>query len=167
MKENFEKLIMDFCAAVQLPEPVKIMDGAPFETNGVTFALRHEKAKPESVLVFTDFGPMPAKRKKLIYYTLLEENFITAIGSTGTFGMSSATRNIVYIEQLDISAMTVERLYEKLVQLAAQANDWRVTHYIGDEPPPPPRTRGSASFHPAVAGERKAGSKQTQRSNHV
>lgn len=144
MKETFEKLITDFCYAAGLANPAAIMDGALFETGDVAFSLRYDEHAPEAMLIYTDFGPMPAKKKKPIYSMLLEENFLNAIGSNGTHGMSAATKNIVYIEQVSVAEMTQEKLCKKFALLSEQAKEWRATHYLGGQPASAARPRNAS-----------------------
>jgi hypothetical protein len=141
MEEHFKQLITNFCAAVNLAKPEDLIKGAGFAAGDVTFSLRYDRAAPETLLIFTDFGAVPESGRSLILYTLLEENFITAIGSTGTFGLSSKTNNIVYIKQVKLDQLTPETLFKTIVSLADQAREWRETHYIHDAPEPEPEAR--------------------------
>jgi hypothetical protein len=151
MKEDYENLILDLCAAVQEEDAAGIMNSAAFEIDDVAFSLRFDKEAPEMMLVYADFGPMPAKRKMPVYMALLEENFVTAIGSTGSFSMSPATKRIIYITQVRLEGMTVEALADHLGLLADRAKEWRITHYIGDEPAAEPRQRGAGSLNLSVS----------------
>lgn len=146
MKKRYEQLIEAFCSAASFGATDRIIAGDPFEADGMTFALAYDShAMPGKVLIYTDFGPMPAHDNKAIYYSLLEENFLGAMGKGGSFSLSSVTGNIVYIESFSIDEATPKTLYEKLARLSKEAKEWRVTHYIGDVAKQPSRPRGSAS----------------------
>jgi hypothetical protein len=147
MKQRYEQLIIALCATVQCDAATGIMNSAPFEIDDVAFSLRYDEEAPETMLVYADFGPMPSKRKMPIYMTLLKENFITAIGSTGTFSMSPATKHIVYITQVPLAGMTVEGLVDKLGLLADQAKRWSSTYYLDDEPAARPHQREAGSLN--------------------
>lgn len=146
MKERYEQLIRDFCSAIGFEVADNIIAGSPFEANGVEFALTYDSyATQDKVLIYTDFGPMPAHDNKAIYYTLLEENFLHAMGRAGSFSLSSATGNIVYIESLSLDDANPKTLYENFDRLSKEAKEWRVTHYIGDAAKQSSHLRDSAS----------------------
>ena len=133
MKERYEQLIREFCSAIGFEAADNIIAGSPFEANGVEFALTYDSyATQDKVLIYTDFGPMPAHDNKAIYYTLLEENFLYAMGRGGSFSLSTTTGNIVYIESLSLDDANPRILYESFDRLSKEAKEWRITHYIGD-----------------------------------
>lgn len=133
MKERYEQLVREFCSAIGFEAADKIIAGGPFEADGVEFALTYDSyATQDKVLIYTDFGPMPTHDNIAIYYALLEENFLHAMGRGGSFSLSSVTGNIVYIESLSLDDANPKTLYESFDRLSKEAKEWRVTHYIGD-----------------------------------
>jgi hypothetical protein len=138
MHPHFAELISEFCATAALDAPLGIMNGAGFQNDGVTFSLRHDNGVPPTMLVYTDFGPVPAHSRYAIYLMLLKDNCITAMGGAGTFGMSSKSRNIVYVEQLALDNLTVPMLYDRFAWLTSKVKEWRTTHLARDAPMPVP-----------------------------
>lgn len=150
MNTNYEQLIRKFCSAVRLPGVDNILAGAPFETGGVVFSLTHNaQAAPDCALIHADFGPLPERGKKTILYTLMEENFLAAMGPGGSFGISSLTGNVVYAEEFSIKGATPEKLYDRLEHLWTQATEWRESYFLYDRFGKPKTVRG-ASSHPLM-----------------
>jgi hypothetical protein len=145
MKHIYQNLIIDLCAAVDLANVDAILNSATFEVDDVGVSLRYDKGSPDIMLVYVDFGPVPGKDNGAIYHKLLEQNFITAIGSTGSFTMAPATKRIVHISALELDKTTVGSLVGHLGHMSKLAREWRTTHYIDDEAAPAPQQRDTHS----------------------
>jgi hypothetical protein len=145
MKHIYQNLISELCAAVDLANVDAILNSATFEVDGIGVSLRYDKGSPDIMLVYADFGPVPGKDNDAIYHKLLEQNFITAIGSTGSFSMAPSNKRIVYISALELDKTTVQALVAHLGRMSKLATEWRTTHYIGDEAAPAPQQRDTQS----------------------
>jgi hypothetical protein len=125
MKDRFQQLISEFCDLAGA-DPQKMIKGDAFEMQGVTFAVEYRpKANERVVLVYADFGAVPANNEAYAYYQLLRENHLSFAVKGASFTVSSATGNVVYAEHFDLAKTTAESFGDALLEIAVQAKRWR------------------------------------------
>ena len=133
MKQKFDELMARFCAAAKLPGMEAIANGAPFTCGDILFAInRDSKRTQDLIFIHADFGPASEELARPVYYTLLEENFISAMDPSGTFGLSPVTGNVVYITQMPLAGATIKTLWQTIVSLSERAQHWRRTQFLDD-----------------------------------
>ena len=127
MRERFEQLITDFCAAINLPYPKRMIDGTPFSMNQVVCSISY-KSQPQDglILIHIDFGEATKDVEAVIFYAILRENFLNFPVRNCSLGMSSVTGHIVYASAYSIDIMTPDSLLSALTALTWQAKLWRV-----------------------------------------
>jgi len=126
-----ECLIRDFCALTRLGDPESIGGGAPLDVNGVTCSVtksRHDEAN--ALVVYCEFGAMPADREAAISQELLVQNFVGAPDGGVMFGFSPVAKHVICIQHLRASAVTAQRLVDILSHLAEKATEWRRTYFL-------------------------------------
>ncbi len=72
-----ERLIREFCELLRLGDVESIARGSPLDVNGVTWSLtksRHDEAN--AVVLYCEFGVVPAGREAAVCQELLVQNFI-------------------------------------------------------------------------------------------
>jgi len=107
MKKKFDKLVHEFCSAIDLPNPEKIIAGNPFTINQVVFSLTHLQQVDETLLfVHVDFGDIPEGGEIEAYYELLRENFFEFPMTNASFGISPETGRVVYAAAYPIEDMS-------------------------------------------------------------
>ncbi|OGB24787.1 MAG: hypothetical protein A3I66_21140 [Burkholderiales bacterium RIFCSPLOWO2_02_FULL_57_36] len=147
MNKCFENLVAEFCMAVNLPCPKEMMNGVAFTINHVTFSVHHQrKAKNDLLFIYADFGRAPKKNARTCYYHLLQENFLDFPVKDASFGVVSATRNVVHVSSYCLDTITADDLVETVVGLAWQAELWRIDNLSGDRNTAPGVAANRAGF---------------------
>jgi hypothetical protein len=134
MKDRFENLVTAFCAAINLPFPEKMIDGTPFTMNQVVCSVSYKSQENENLLfIHIDFGEVTREAEAVVFYALLRENFLDFSLKNCSFGVSSATGNIVYASSFSIDIMTPDSLLSTLTALTWQAKNWRNNNAISQK----------------------------------
>lgn len=140
-----ERLIRDFCALTHLSDPESIGKGAPLDVAGVTCSItlsRHDEAN--ALVLYCEFGTVPADREAAIYQELLVQNFVGAPEGGVLFGFSPVAKHVICIQHLRAAEMTAQRLVDILNHLAEKASEWRRTYFL--------KPAAGAMARPAGAG---------------
>ena len=126
-----ERLIRDFCALMRLGDPDSIARGAPLDVAGITCSIttsRHDEAN--ALVLYCEFGVVPAGQENAIYQELLVQNFIGAPDGGVMFGFSPLAKHVICIQHLRASEITAQRLADILHHLAEKAGEWRRTFFL-------------------------------------
>lgn len=143
MSDRFQQLIKNFCESAGLGNPERMTKGDAFDLNGVIFAVACEpEANAKAMLVYADFGPVPADNEAYAYYQLLRENHLSFAVKGSSFTVSSVTGNVVYVEPFDLDKTTADSLGDALLEIVAQAKRWRAEFAA-------PTARGAAAGRPS------------------
>ena len=126
-----EHLIREFCELLQLGDAESIARGAPLDVNGITCSLtksRHDEAN--TVVLYCEFGTVPAGREMDVYLEILVQNFIGSPEGGVVFGFSPVAKHVVCMQTLLASAITARRLGDILQHMAEKAVEWRQTYFL-------------------------------------
>jgi hypothetical protein len=126
-----ERLIRDFCALTGLSDPESIARGSPLDVAGITCSItlsRHDEAN--ALVLYCEFGAVPAGRENAICEELLVQNFVGAPEGGVTFGFSPVAKNVICVQHLRASDITAQRLVDILNHLAEKAVEWRRTYFL-------------------------------------
>lgn len=126
-----ERLIREFCTLMRLGDPESIASGAPLDVNGITCSItraRHDDAN--ALVLYCEFGSLPAGREAVIQQELLAQNFAGAPDGGAVFGYSPLARHVICIQHLRASDVTAQRLADILHHLAEKAAEWRQTYFL-------------------------------------
>jgi hypothetical protein len=126
-----ERLIRDFCALARLSDPESIGKGAPLDVGGVACSIttsRHDEAN--TLVLYCDFGSVPADRESAIYQELLVQNFVGAPEGGVMFGFSPVAKHVIGVQHLRVGEITAQRLVDILNHLAEKAGEWQRTYFL-------------------------------------
>ncbi|HEX3139344.1 MAG TPA: CesT family type III secretion system chaperone [Rhizobacter sp.] len=126
-----ERLIREFCELLRLGDVESIARGAPLDVNGITCSLtksRHDEAN--TVVLYCEFGMVPAGREAAVYQELLVQNFIGSPEGGVVFGFSPVAKHVICMQTLSASAVTARRLGDILHHMAEKAVEWRQTYFL-------------------------------------
>jgi hypothetical protein len=143
-----ERLIRDFCELSRLGDPESIGRGAPLDVGGVTCSItlsRHDNAN--ALVLYCDFGVVPAGLESGIYEELLVQNFAGAPDGGAMFTFSPVARRVICVQHLRANSVTAQRLVDILHHLAEKAGEWQRTYFLkpeGEAGPRNPRMNLSA-----------------------
>jgi hypothetical protein len=147
---DYERLMKDFCALVGLQNHTAIAAGAPIEVDGITCSITAGRQnEATSLVLYIEFGAVPAGREVAVYEELLLQNYVGAPDAGVTFGYSPTARHVVCMQQLRTSEVTPRRLVDILHHIAEKAVEWRRTFFLKS-----PQTRGPAAGMPAAGAAR-------------
>jgi len=128
---DYERLIRDFCELSSLSDHEAIGRGAPLDVGGITCSITASRYDDANALVlYCEFGAVPAGRESAIYEELLVQNFVGAPDSGVMFGFSPVARNVICIQQLRARDVTAQRLVDILHHLSEKAGEWRRTYFL-------------------------------------
>lgn len=135
-----ERLVRDFCSLMQLPDAEGIGRGAPLNVAGVTCSVtysRHDEAN--ALVLYCEFGAVPAGREKEIYEELLVQNYIGAPDGGAMFGFSPLAKNVICVQHLRVAGVSAQRLADILHHMAEKAQEWRRTYFFNSAERQPER----------------------------
>lgn len=131
MRSQFERLIADFTALVNLSDAPHLANGGAFSVDDVAFSLIYnEDAGLDRFFLYADFGMPPADKEKDAYHALLQHNFMQFAGKGPAYTISPFTGHVVYIEHFTLDATTPEALANALASIAGQARDWSHSFFL-------------------------------------
>lgn len=126
-----ERLIREFCELLSLGDPESVARGAPLDVNGVTCSLtksRHDEAN--TVVLYCEFGAVPAGREGVIYQELLVQSFLGSPEGGVTFGFSPVARHVICMQTLAAGSVSAQRLGDVLHHMAEKALEWRQGYFL-------------------------------------
>lgn len=126
-----ERLVREFCALTSLGDPDSIARGAPLDVGGITCSItmsRHDEAN--ALVLYCEFGVVPAGRESAIYEELLVQNFVGAPDGGVMFGFSPVAKHVICIQHLRATDITAQRLADILHHFAEKAAEWRRTFFL-------------------------------------
>ncbi len=126
-----DRLIREFCELLRLGDAESIARGSPLDVNGITCSLtksRHDEAN--TVLLYCEFGVVPAGRETDIYQELLVQSYIGSPEGGVVFGFSPVARHVICMQTLSAGAITAQRLGDILHHMADKASEWRQTYFL-------------------------------------
>jgi Tir chaperone protein (CesT) family len=155
-----ERLIREFCEQLRLGDVESIARGAPLDVNGITCSLtksRHDEAN--TVVLYCEFGVVPAGRETSVYQELLVQSFIGSPEGGVVFGFSPVAKHVICMQTLSANAITARRLGDILHHMAEKAVEWQQTYFLkpsGGQGPRdavsvPPTARAVLGLRAAVA----------------
>lgn len=131
MLTESERLIDEFCKLSGLGDSKSIARGAPLDVGKITCSLtlsRHDEA--HAIVVYCEFGSVPAGRETSIYQELLSQNFIGAPDGGVMFGFSPVSKNVICVQHLRAADTSAQRLVDILNHLSEKAVEWRRTYFM-------------------------------------
>jgi len=131
MREQFERLIGDFCRLVNLDDAASVANGSAIEVEEVVFSFIHNmEADQDSLFLCVDFGFPPEEKEATVYYELLKRNFMAFAGKGQTYTISPLNGHVVYVERFPVEGTTGEMLAQASTDLMAEARNWRETRFL-------------------------------------
>ncbi len=147
---DYERLIKDFCALAGLRDHESIGVGVPIEVDGVTCSITScRQNEANAVVLYVEFGAVPADRESSIYKELLVQSYVGAPDAGVMFGYSPVAKHVVCVQHLRVNEVTPQRLIDILHHIAEKAVEWRRTYFLQ-----PIETRGAGVSTSVSAGAR-------------
>jgi hypothetical protein len=144
MKQNFEKLIQDFCKLCDIADHRAVLNGAPVAVDEVNFSITYnEIAAPDRVCVFGDFGAVPAGQKLKVYQALLESNLYSYENDTAVFTLSPESGHVICASRFLLQPLSAEELRGVVTLMSQKAKEWRAHSFEGHRAPGTAVRRGS------------------------
>lgn len=132
-RQRFINLAKDFCTLARLEQHELLLQGYAVEVEGIDFHLEYdEDTAPDHLMVYCDFGEAPAERLAESYAALLEANMVIYSQLAPTF-MLAPDRRVALGYRYELAAMAPPLLLGLMVNLAQQAQQWRIDHFLAPE----------------------------------
>lgn len=140
-KEKFDQLIRDFCAQVQIDDVASVIETGSVSVNDIAFSIfcsgDEEGEAADGVLVYCDFGPVPAGNETAVLRRLLEVNlFLTSAPLSCSFAINPESEHVILAFRSPIESTSVEALATSLQLCAAEAVSWREGYFLDGDPVP-------------------------------
>lgn len=149
-EQNFRALLTAISQLANTSDPGS-SDHAQLEIDGINFTLMDGTAMEEgSLAYFCDFGPVPNNVDRAdILQRLLECNLLMFGVGTPTFSVNFETGNAILMGRAELQQIDAEKLLNAFVHYAAQAKQWRQTHFLENTQ----RTRSKTQHRLLTAAE--------------
>jgi hypothetical protein len=138
--EQFDRLIRDFCAAVQIDDVASVLETGSVSVNDVAFSIfptDEEEGQADGALVYCDFGPIPSQNGPAVLRRLLEVNlFLTSAPLSCSFAINPESEHVILAFRSPLDTTTAEALATSLQLCAEEAAHWRQTHFLDGDPQP-------------------------------
>jgi hypothetical protein len=155
--EKFNEVVTGLCTMYKL-DPRHVLEGGPVTMGGSMFCLLHNKEMNSSLLmVYCDFGKVPAELETKVHRKLLEANLSTYTGQGETFCLDSDGR-VVFVNNYPLDILTSEELAAHLALTSIYAKKWRENYFLDESDTPKKKWQGARFFKQGTtqnAGERK------------
>lgn len=135
---TFPGLVQALVQQLALPvtvdgDPDEPLHGFEFDHFGMTVRLVEDGPDEEPrVLVFCDFGVLPAAAELEGLRKLMEINLFLGAQGYSVFGRDAASGAINFRFDQDLAHLHLDTFVNALDQLAAQAAEWRQTWFLDD-----------------------------------
>jgi hypothetical protein len=130
-KQKYCELIDQLCERFGIPDSKAMYDACHIEMEAVGFSLLHgDFVEEDSLIVYCDFGEMPAEKKRGILENLMELNLAAVSNSARGFGCNPETGHVMMLTRLPLSEMTLDVLVASLVEMAMYARTWRDNYFL-------------------------------------
>jgi len=126
-----ERLIREFCTLSGLADVESIARGAPLDVNGIICSItksRHDEAN--TVVLYCEFGAVPAGRESAVFQELLVQNFIGSPDGGVVFGFSPVAKHVICMQTLSALDIQARRLGDILHHMADKAAEWRQSYFL-------------------------------------
>lgn len=112
-----------------------LLAGACFGLYGASFCFRHNKAWPELLTVYCEFGLVPEALQARAWQVLLEANLVLAHAGAmqQSFGLDLDTGAVIAAAHQPAGELDLARLREWLADLAEQVMLWRDDFLLIDD----------------------------------
>lgn len=122
---QYTKLIEDFCANCGMDQAL-LMDGDPFEIDGVNFSLVFdESVDPDLLFIYCACGEIEAGKELEAYRDLLEANMHLYDGAGPIYALCPATGRVLLVRHYRLDQLGVEELNALLFTAVVQAKTWQ------------------------------------------
>ena len=158
-----ERLIREFCELSRLADVESISRGAPLDVDGITCSItksQHDEAK--TIVLYCEFGAVPAGREAAVYQELLVQNFIGSPEGGVVFGFSPVARHVICMQTLSAADITARHLADILHHMADKAAEWRQNYFLqpsGGSGPHDVAGTPPSSAHAVLGGRARLASK--------
>lgn len=141
LNENFEQLMREFCAQVQIEDVLTVLETGSVSVNDVAFSIfpseETEDGQVEAALVYCDFGPLPQHNAMAVARRLLEVNlFLTSAPLACSFAINPESEHVILAFRSPLETTEAEALAQSLQLCADEAVHWRETFFLDGDPEP-------------------------------
>jgi hypothetical protein len=113
------------------------MESLALAIGDVSFLLCHARLRqPDRAFLYCEFGTLPEARRAEALERLMEMNLIFFRGNSPAFGRDPVNGTILFCSEITFAAVTPETVMESLRHIAAQAQLWRLSHFLDESPEP-------------------------------
>lgn len=128
-RDRYIEAIRALCNLLELRGAEEITEGAPLEIDDVLFSLLYgDRANPDAILGYCDFGEISPGKELDIYHSLLSINFIMYDGRGPSFTVSPETGRVILAMHFSLAGLKPQALLDRLTRVAGQAKEWRTHH---------------------------------------
>lgn len=133
--ERYHKLIDEICEEAGIPDAQSMYQNCSLVVNDIGFTMAHMAfIKPETAILYADFGKPPTERRDLVLQRLMESNLLTYCESDApSFAYAAETGHVVLMTRLPLSSVTGENVIALMKYLTDYAQLWRETFFLNRE----------------------------------
>ena len=129
MKNDFEKLVQNFCQLCGIADSASVAKGAAVNVDDVVFSIVYnEESAPDRVQLFCDYGTVPKGQEEASYRALLEANLVAYDSDTAVFSLSPETRHVICASRFALQSFGAEELRGVMAFFSQKAKEWRKDH---------------------------------------
>lgn len=151
--ERFNTIIEGLCRLYNIDHN-RILQGESLDFGGVRIVLLHgEGPLSPLMMMYCDFGPVPAELETRVYRQLLESNLTTYTGQGETFCLTPDGR-VVFVNNYVLDTLTPEILAGYLALASIYAKRWREDYFLPEGEGKSKKTRSNVlhALHRQAAG---------------
>jgi hypothetical protein len=132
MNDGHVRLLRELCKLAGIDDVQRVLDTRSVAHDGVVFSLMPEKtAFGEMVVIYCEYGAIPASLEAAAHRRLLEINLVLAreflpIG----FCVNPENLHVLLAMRLLVADTTAASLLETLKAVSVQARRWRESYYL-------------------------------------
>jgi hypothetical protein len=145
-KQRYCELIDQLCERFSIPDPKSMHDACYIEIEGVYLTLLHgDFVDDDSLIIYCDFGEIPAGKRQAILENLMELNLAAVSNSARGFGYNPETGHVMMLTRLPLSQTTLDVLVPGLAEMTIYALTWRDSYFLA-----PPEIDGRLETVPEI-----------------
>jgi hypothetical protein len=123
--EQYEELVTQLCAAIQLPDPRAVLQRGWVEVEGFEVLLAHYQNDPSAMYLNFHFGIVTPGRALTVFRLLLESNLTVYAQDQAQVGVNPETGGIILIVRVPMTPdISGQWLAETLAHYAEHGRYW-------------------------------------------
>lgn len=129
---TYRALIDDICKQALIADSRSVYETADIGVNGTNFSISYGgEAAPDVMMIYGDFGELPARVREAVLLRLLESNlFMSGSNQNPSFGYNAETRHVVLVSTFHLQNATAYLVLQALSYFAAIAEEWRNGYFL-------------------------------------